>query len=507
MDAIIGIMDIIKNNCNNDKINEISDIKLRNKEKGITALDALFYRFLYADKDKSKQEIVSGINNVNNTNFKRQSFDGKESNIPIETYKTILNEIIIHYNKITSPSNNDIDLIKIDNESIDNESSDTESSDTESSDTESSDNESSDTELNNDEKIDDKFVAVDGVYNNNKNRDILLNLGLFDITDNVPVDIKYFGVGNRNNEVALFIEYIRLNIDKFRNTIFIADRLYFNYALLEFLNDNDLKYIIRARGLGDNLNPDIPLKKKTKKYDLIKKIRKRVRLVKCKETYDQVVFSYKNKRQIGKTVLKFKPDCVIVTNLKDKKKYSDDFILKKYKSRWDIEVFFKFMKSSFKFQYMDEKNDIQYQKLYLCEMILTYIVRFVEHYSQNGRKMNNIIIKKNGDKVECTEKTNRSNLVKGIFASLLSNIIYNKLNKNMLDIFCKTYVIWIKNAKGRSFPRFSKTPYTKWNLAGYGEMTKFSLIIDAIKNKTIDDLKPNLKKIAKHVLCIVIELG
>ena len=156
---------------------------------------------------------------------------------------------------------------------------------------------------------------------------------------------------------------------------------------------------------------------------------------------------------------------------------------------------------------MDEKNDIQYQKLYLCEMILTYIVRFVEHYSQNGRKMNNIIIKKNGDKVECTEKVNRSNLVKGIFGSLLSNIFYNKLNKNMLDIFCKTYVILVKNAKGRSFPRFSKTPYTKWNLMGYGEMTKFSVIIDAIKNKTVDDLKANLKKIAKNILSIVTEFG
>ena len=67
-------------------------------------------------------------------------------------------------------------------------------------------------------------------------------------------------------------------------------------------------------------------------------------------------------------------------------------------------------------------------------------------------------------------------------------------------MFCKNYAILHKNELGRSFPRTSKTPYTKWYIKGYIESTKYSKIFDAIANNTVDKLSKQLKKIASTIL-------
>ncbi len=49
MKVIHDISNIFKNCCTNDFIKDINKIKLRNKNKGITIMSALFYRFKYTD--------------------------------------------------------------------------------------------------------------------------------------------------------------------------------------------------------------------------------------------------------------------------------------------------------------------------------------------------------------------------------------------------------------------------------------------------------------------------
>ena len=100
-----------------------------------------------------------------------------------------------------------------------------------------------------------RIVAVDGVHNNNKNRDELLNLGIFAVSNNIPINVQCFGEKNKGQEVKIFMEYIKSNLAEFKNVIFVADRLYFNYNLLDFLCENNLKFIIRAKGEALNLNP------------------------------------------------------------------------------------------------------------------------------------------------------------------------------------------------------------------------------------------------------------
>ncbi len=55
---------------------------------------------------------------------------------------------------------------------------------------------------------------------NDNNQILNLNLGIFDVTNNVPLDIAFYG-SKKKNEVKLFIKYIKNNMEKFKNVIFV----------------------------------------------------------------------------------------------------------------------------------------------------------------------------------------------------------------------------------------------------------------------------------------------
>lgn len=50
MNLIDKLTDIINTVCSSDNINKYSDIKLRNKENGISAKDSIYYRLSYSQK-------------------------------------------------------------------------------------------------------------------------------------------------------------------------------------------------------------------------------------------------------------------------------------------------------------------------------------------------------------------------------------------------------------------------------------------------------------------------
>ena len=214
MSRISDITKIINNICNRDSINAYSDKKIRNIPNGINLKDAIRYRFSYAAKGSTKQSIVSECNDNNKTCFSRQAFEAKESNIPVKMYQLLLQNIITFFNTHIQKSKTDICL-----------------------------------------------VGVDGTYNLDVKHKINLNIGLFDISNGIPIDITSFGNNNRNREVAVFIETIKANPDKYKNAIFVCDRLYFNYNLLYFLNSNNFKFVIRVKASQTDLLCQNPLKK------------------------------------------------------------------------------------------------------------------------------------------------------------------------------------------------------------------------------------------------------
>lgn len=436
------LTDIVESECNYKKINEIGETKMRNHKDGIPIRDCMFYRFMYSKKDMTKDRIVSLINHINGKLFTRQSYSSKEDNIPLQTYINIFQKIKEYYNCNYNQENNL------------------------------------------------SLIAIDGTYNNDQKCNEMLNMGFYDISNGIPIDIKLYGTENKNKEISSATNYITSNINHFKNNIIVCDRGYYSYNFLNFLIDNDLKFIIRAKGNADNLNSLKDLKPYTPKYDEILRIRKNIRIVRYDKILEKTIYSSNSKKKVNEHSLKIKNDCVIITNLLDENIYPNELILNHYKSRWDIEVFFKYIKSNYKFQHIKEKSKMNCIKMYFCELIITYIAKLIERY----------YIKKLENNVKV--KINKSNLVNGIFDVLLYDILNGQLSDNKLNQFCKTYIKIVKNKDNRSFPRTSNTPFSKWYVKGYSNLTKYMTIIEAIKENDLTKLNKNLKTIAKKIISI-----
>lgn len=163
-----------ENNFNNNniitKLNELfkdfektirDDIKNINniitKKGKITFLDSLIHKFKYSQLEITKEEITSEFNFINDSFISRTTFYEKEKLIPLKTYEDLFNKITTLYsNLINKPT---------------------------------------------------KFIAVDGTFNNtnilNKkgNLETTLNMGFFDIENNIPIDLTINGCESKNYEI------------------------------------------------------------------------------------------------------------------------------------------------------------------------------------------------------------------------------------------------------------------------------------------------------------------
>lgn len=120
---------------------------------------------------------------------------------------------------------------------------------------------------------------------------------------------------------------------------------------MEYLCINNLKFIIRAKGEVLNLDKNHNIKKGISNYDKIVNIKDKVNIIKCKNIDKKTIYTRKTKKEPIKYIIDVENDCNLVTNL-DIKEYTDQQILNIYKSRCDIEVFFKYLKNNYKFQHM-----------------------------------------------------------------------------------------------------------------------------------------------------------
>ncbi len=140
----------------------------------------------------------------------------------------------------------------------------------------------------------------------------------------------------------------------------------------------------------------------------------------------------------------------------DLSKYTDKNLFEMYNSRWDIEVTSRsIIKNNFKFQQMKEKDSKNYIKMYYCELIITYIMKLIENDYSKNKVISNKIYKKifNGEIKECIEKVNKSNLISGIFDTLLEKICLNEPSETDINNFYNSYIILVKNETKRSYPQ------------------------------------------------------
>lgn len=284
-----------------------------------------------------------------------------------------------------------------------------------------------------------KFINFNlhGTYGNTNIRrkkgklQTMLFMCYYNVSTQVPIDIT-FKNNNHNNEVFLAQKWIKKNKKKITNSIIIADRAYFKYEFFEFLIANNIKFVIRIKNNAKN-----------KKINNCRYILKEFNI--NKKIY--------NKKINKSTTIKCNNKYTIITNL-DEKNYSDEKILDIYNKRWDIEVYFKYIKNNFKLQNLKEQKTVDNKKLLICQSILVNIARIIKIIYINNNKKEDI-------------KINESLLIKGIFENLLDDIINATLTYSKIKSFIKSYCIPIKNELNRNFERISLIPFTKWYIFNY----------------------------------------
>ena len=268
------------------------------RQSKLTFEDAMIHSFLYTFKDTTKQSITSNYNFNNDMDATRSSYYKKSEKIPLNVYNIMLNDLKICYNgEIATDANINI-------------------------------------------------YAVDGCNNDtNNNCDFMelnrtLNMGVFDIEKGIPIYLEHIedGVNTEISQLKILIQKYNL-----KNTIFVLDRGYVSYDLMNFFEINKLKYIIRGKN-----NNKLKLNETSELHEH-KDLNHNTRLIKFNVPVDFIFFDkFDNEWNI-----RHLNEYNIITNL-DKELYNDEKIKSLYESRWDIEVYFKFVKNNFKFQNLIE---------------------------------------------------------------------------------------------------------------------------------------------------------
>jgi len=423
----------IHNLLNNIFNKHLSEIYKNNKiiRSEISEDKLIYYKFKYSQREKTKQNIVSNINFKFNTIYNASSYYRKERNISLTTYENILTDIKKLYLKINNNNDNNNSLL-----------------------------------------------AIDGTYGNtnikrqNGKLQTTLFMCYYDITNNVPIDIN-FKMNKCNNEVKLAQKWLNeyKNINK--NFIIVADRAYFKYDFFKFLIDNNIKFVIRIRNNAKNIK-NLNCRYLEKSFSIEKKV-----FNKKKNKYEMIICNNKYS---------------IITNIKEET-YTENKIFKIYEDRWNIEVFFKYLKKNFKLINLKEKKKEDNDKTITCQLIIIYISQLLKKYfiENNKSKLKTSINKKNNTVTTCKIKINESLLIGGIFEDLLIDIINGKLNIQLIEKFINCYCRIIKNENNRSFERLSLQPFTKWYIKKYLNEYKYCKILEALHNNNYEELNKNLK--------------
>ena len=426
-------------------------IKTRNNK--ISFSDVLLYKFLYTYKDISKQYIVSKFNYDNELLINRTTYHKKDLMMSDTFYKSLFYKIRNFYN----------DNFKTENYNL---------------------------------------IAVDGTYNNTNVNNIKgkletsLNMGFFNVNECIPIDITFCNQENKNKEILQLKKYIANdNLKHLNNIILVLDRAYYSFDLINFLDVHNFNFVIRIKNNCTLIKNNKFTKNKITKHQ-------NIRIITYKDTIDIVKKDDKgNNIKLKQTI-----ECNVLTNL-NKEKYSDEDIKKIYLSRWDVEVFFKLLKSNFKFSNLKEhhktKTINEYNKLYYSILIIIYISLMIDKinnkYNKSIDKSKKQSNKKNKNNYNI--KTNKSLLLNGI-QLILKPIIKGTLCKNDLLSISKSFLLKVNIIKDINNPRISKTPHSKWYVQSYAEYYRYLKIIKALKSNDFKSLNKNLKLLASQIQII-----
>jgi hypothetical protein len=351
-----------------------TDIKISNllkqqniytRTRKLTFRDVICYKFKYVEKYKTQKNIINDYKLDHNIFCNNTSFYKKESKIPLKYYEDIYKNVLNIYNKYSK-------------------------------------------------KTDYKIIAVDGTYNNtnyknDKKLETTLNMGYYNISDDIPLEIDI--TNKQNTEIASFMDSILNNKIESNNIIFVCDRGYFSYDLFNLLNNKNAKFVIRIKNNSKYINKNIDIKNNN-----VKNIPNNTRFINYSFNKESVRTLYNKKIKCNEQYkITQKIDCNIATNLDES--YTDEVIKEIYNSRWNIEEYFKLIKSNFKFAHMREHNKKTldtYKKTYNIIKIYSVLEKIFELVCDNLTE---------GYNNKYNIKINKTEVINGLF-KIIPDIIF-----------------------------------------------------------------------------------
>lgn len=323
-------------------------------------------------------------------------------------------------------------------------------------------------------------------------------MGYYDCSNCIPIEIEIKGTEYKNCEIKSFIEFIKKNKFDSKNVILVFDRAYFSYDLIDILNEYKLNFVIRVRNNCSCIENKELIKNKIKDNN--------VRFINHNSIRRFTIEDKEGKDvKLEETLI-----CNLVTNLPSIK-YNDNEIKNIYLQRWvdnlwlqpcfakDIEVFFKLLKSNFKFAYLREhtKNTIeQYKKKYIVILINLYLIRLIECVYDTHKKHKTKTKDKNKHKYNI--RNNDTLMIEGL-KKIINPIINSSINYEQLNNYCNCYIKNNYSILNISNPRKSNIPFTKWYIKSYSKYNEYIQIINALKNNDLTTLNKNLKIMASNI--------
>jgi len=370
------------------------------RNKKTNSLHGLLFGLLHTEKDVSMDTVAAGFNTLNIREFKaidtiaRQSFLNRYNSLPLEFYENVSDKIgtlIDNMNK----KNYTHQILAVDG---------------------------SDTSCS--KSLADKNYKL----NKNNNSVTALNLGIYNVTKNLPIMLEMV---NHADERKAFLDFIKRKND-FDKSIFVFDRGFDGSEFFKKLEELNLRYVCRLRYNMSFIPKD--------NVDTV---------VRCNNINIRVV-TYK----IGENYYH------LATNLLDKNEYKISTLMQIYHDRWTIEEKFKLMKSNFHFQKTNFKDDVSIKKSIYCQLIIMRLTSLFTHIATNNKFKNG-----NNNKRVINCKT----LIDGLYSRMLYYIIFGKLNRKRYDLFQKCYFVFITTNAGKNVPRICVTTGMKWYVKQYAK--------------------------------------
>ena len=451
--VFINKLNMLTNDLNNLFIGAEMNIKnilkkhnINTRNRVLTFQDVLCYKFNYIYKYSTQLSAINEYKFINDINCHNTAFYRKENNIPLEYYSKIHNDILNLYNKYNP-------------------------------------------------KIGYNIVAVDGTYNNtniknNKKLETSLNMGYYDATSGIPIELTFKGKEYKNNEIESLIEKIQENKINLSSVILVMDRAYGSYKLMNYLQSKNIKFVIRIKNNFKCIkNDDINVHNEN--FHLINYNYNTSSIKKLEN-------KKKDKFELYNVIVNV--NCNVVTNL-DLNMYNNDQIRDIYNSRWKVEEFFKLIKANFNFSNLREHNnhtEITYKKSYYSIQIICILERiidkiFSDHINTNCH-----------NKEKYNINVNKTSLIDGI-KLIINDIIHCRLNKNKLLLLGESYITFNYCKKNCHNQRTSKTPFTKWYVKDYHSKYDLEKIFEAYLSDDDSKINKNLKMKLKNYTFILIE--